>query len=265
MAEADTRLTIGDAATRFLSSLSPEERGTTQQEVQRFVRWYGWERPLSRLTPPEVANFAERIASSTQNPGPKLEPVRTFLLYAKSQKLTSTNMAAHLRLKKSGAKAASFRRTAAPPPSLTTEGAEEMKRDLQALQQERQGVVQQVRTAREDKDFRENAPLEAARERLSHLDSRIRSIESALGGNVVGSNTLSARRAGLGSRVTISDSNGASAIYTLVDPSEASLAKGKISVTSPLGQALLSKKEGQDVEVKAPGGKLRYHLETIAP
>ena len=140
-----------------------------------------------------------------------------------------------------------------------------MKRDLQALQQERQEVVQQVRTAREDKDFRENAPLEAARERLSHLDSRIRSIESALGGNVVDKKAVLARRAGLGSRVTISDPNGASAIYTLVDPSEASLAKGKISTTSPLGQALLNKKEGQDVEVKAPGGKLRYHLETIAP
>jgi len=265
LVEADARLTIGDAATRFLSSLSPEERDTTQQEVQRFVRWYGWERPLSRLTPPEVANFAERIAASTQNPGPKLEPVRTFLLYAKRQKLTSTNMAAHLKLKKLGAKVAPPRRTGAPPPSLTTEGAEEMKRDLQAMQQERQVVVQQVRTAREDKDFRENAPLEAARERLSFLDSRIRSIEAALGGDVVDTKMVSARRAGLGSRVTISDPNGTSAIYTLVDPSEASLAKGKISITSPLGQALLSKKEGQDVEVKAPGGKLRYHLEAIAP
>jgi transcription elongation factor GreA len=51
----------------------------------------------------------------------------------------------------------------------------------------------------------------------------------------------------------------------MVDPSEASLAKGKISVTSPLGRALVDKEEGQEVEVQAPGGRLRYRLDAIAP
>lgn len=265
MAEIDTHLTLGEAATRYLSSLSPQERQSSQQEVHSFVRWYGWERPLAQLTPPEVANFAERVTSSTGNPGPKLEPVRAFLLYAKSHKLTATNMAAHLKLKKTGGRAAPVRRRGAPPPSLTHEGAAELKRELQGLRQERAVVVGQVRNAREDKDFRENAPLEAARERLAQMDSRILSIEAALGGGVVGKTASAARRAGLGSRVTISNRTGTTATYTLVDPSEASLAKGKISVTSPLGQALVDREEGQEVEVQAPGGRMRYRLESIAP
>lgn len=265
MAETDIHLTLGEAATRYLSSLSPQERQSSQQEVHNFVRWYGWERPLARLTPPEVANFAERVSSSTGNPGLKLEPVRAFLLYAKSHKLTTTNMAAHLKLKKTGGKTATASRRGTPPPSLTREGAEDLEKDLKALRQERAVVVEQVRSAREDKDFRENAPLEAARERLAQIDSRIRSIEAALGGDVVEKKALPARRAGLGSKVTISDPTGTTTIYTLVDPSEASLAKGKISITSPLGQALLNRGEGQEVEVRAPGGRLRYRLETIAP
>ncbi|MEE9201907.1 MAG: GreA/GreB family elongation factor [Dehalococcoidia bacterium] len=265
MAEIDTHLTLGEAATRYLSSLSPQERQSGQQEVHSFVRWYGWERPLAQLTPPEVANFAERVASSTRNPGPKLEPVRAFLLYAKSHKLTATNMAAHLKLKKAAGRAAPASRRGAPPPSLTREGAEEMKRELKALRQERSVVVGQVRSAREDKDFRENAPLEAARERLAQMDSRIKTMEAALGGEVVEKQAAPTRRAGLGSKVTISDPTGTSATYTLVDPSEASLAKGKISVTSPLGRALLNRGEGQEVEVQAPVGRLRYRLETIAP
>jgi transcription elongation factor GreA len=174
-------------------------------------------------------------------------------------------MAAYLKAKKTAAKAAPARRPGVRSPSLTAEGAEELKRQLQALRQERTTVVGQVRSAREDKDFRENAPLEAARERLAQMDSRIGAIEAALGGAVVEKKASPARRAGLGSRVTISDPNGKTAIYTLVDPSEASLAKGKISVTSPLGQALVDREEGQEVEVQAPGGRLRYRLEAIAP
>lgn len=265
MAELDNHLTLGQAATSYLASLSLQEGEASQKEVNRFASWFGRERPLAQLTPPEVANYAERIASTTSNPAVKLEPVRAFLLYAKSRKLTATNLAAHLKVKKAGAKKAVSRRSSTPPPSLTTEGVAELKRELHTLRQKRAGVVGEVRHAREDKDFRENAPLEAARERLGHMESRIRAIEAALGGAVVEKAASPARRAGLGSRVTVSDPSGRTSTYTLVDPSEASLPKGKISITSPLGQALLDKEEGQEVEVQAPGGRMRYRLETVSP
>ncbi len=55
-------LSLGETATRFLNSLAPEGKGASQQEIYKFVRWFGWEQPLARLTPPEVANYAQRLS-----------------------------------------------------------------------------------------------------------------------------------------------------------------------------------------------------------
>ena len=55
---------LREAASRFLATLPPDERQLHQQEIYNFARWYGWERPFNVLTPPEVANYAERAASS---------------------------------------------------------------------------------------------------------------------------------------------------------------------------------------------------------
>ncbi len=55
---------LGEAATRFLTSLPLGEEGMSRREVYRFVRWYGWERMLAELTAPEVASYAERLSLS---------------------------------------------------------------------------------------------------------------------------------------------------------------------------------------------------------
>ena len=60
-------LGLGETGSRFLASLAPEKRGMSQQEVYKFVRWFGWERPLAELTPPEVANYAQRLSLSDTN------------------------------------------------------------------------------------------------------------------------------------------------------------------------------------------------------
>ena len=53
---------LGEAASRFLANLSPEERGMSQQEIYKFIRWYGGERPFAGLTAPEVAKYAEQLS-----------------------------------------------------------------------------------------------------------------------------------------------------------------------------------------------------------
>ena len=58
---SDSRsLGLGESATRFLSGLPVGEKGVSQQEVYRFVRWYGRERALDELTAPEVASYANQ-------------------------------------------------------------------------------------------------------------------------------------------------------------------------------------------------------------
>ena len=254
-------LSLGEAAVRFLASLTPQEREASQQEVHRFVRWYGWERPLSALTPPEIGNYAERLADQAVDPVKKLEPVRAFLTFAKKERLTPANLSVHLRVKKATARVSQARE--APQPSLLTEeGRQRLKQELEALQGERLRLVGEVKRAREDKDFRENAPLDAAREQMAKVSGRILELEGVLA-------RATARRQegrGLapGHRVTLLElASGASVSYVLVDPREADLDRGKLSVASPIGRGVLGKHEGDVVDVSTPAGVRRYRIEKV--
>ncbi len=91
---------LGKAATLFLTSLPPEKREVSQQEIYKFIRWYGWERPFSGLTAPEVANYAERLSLSDTDYKRKLEMIRAFLVYAKKEGWSKSSLATHLKAKK---------------------------------------------------------------------------------------------------------------------------------------------------------------------
>ena len=76
---------LGDAATQFLAKLTSEERETSQPEVYKFVRWYGWDRAFDKLAAPDVASYAEQLSLSDTDYAKKLELVRAFLTYAKKR------------------------------------------------------------------------------------------------------------------------------------------------------------------------------------
>ena len=86
MDSVDQNLSLSEAASRFLAELPPDERGSSQQEIYKFNRWFGSERSLARLTAAEVANYAERLSLSDTDYIKKLELVRTFLVYAKKKR-----------------------------------------------------------------------------------------------------------------------------------------------------------------------------------
>ena len=103
MNSASQNPTLGEAASSFLASLPAGEGEKSQQAVYGFVRWYGWRRPLAGLTAHEVANYAEQLPSSQANYLKNMEQVRAFLVYAKKQGWSKTNLAAHLKTKKTKA------------------------------------------------------------------------------------------------------------------------------------------------------------------
>ena len=92
-------LSLGEAANQFLAGLASEEKETSQQEIYKFIRWYGWERPFAALTGLEVANYAERLSLSDTDYVKKLELIRTFLVYARKKGWIKTNLATHLKAK----------------------------------------------------------------------------------------------------------------------------------------------------------------------
>jgi transcription elongation factor GreA len=269
MAE-ERNLSLNETVTMYLATLTPEQRQESQQELNRFVRWYGGDRLISELGAREVGEYGESVSksirSSVTDPSEKIEPVRSFLAFAKKKKLTELNLAPNLRVSKTKKGPVVKRRhQEVAQVHLTSEGHAAMKSELEALKDERPRVVEQIRHAAADKDFRENAPLEAAREHQGQLEARIRDLETTIkGATIIKERTSIALRVGIGCTVSLCDlGSGEQLHYTLVSPSESNPTKGKLSIASPTGKALLDQEVGTVVEVTAPVGTFRYRIEDV--
>jgi transcription elongation factor GreA len=256
--------TLWEVASRYLAGLSAEDRQESQPELHKFVRWYGTDRRLGELRGHDVAAYAESFGSSTSD-GRRLKPVRSFLAFAKKAGLTSDNLATHLRIRKGSAASAPARTAPAQEVHLTVEGRAALEAELETLRAKRPRIAEELRLAMADKDFRENAPLDAARDAQAHVEGRIRELEATLQHAVViDSDTSQRLKAKLGGTLVLANvGSGTQVRYTLVGPNEANPAQGKISIASPVGRALVDRKVGDEVEVAAPAGTLRFRIESI--
>jgi transcription elongation factor GreA len=257
---------LSEAATRFLASLPPGEKGVSQQEVHRFIRWYGEGRTLAELTASEIASYAERLSLSDTDYIKKLESIHAFLVYAKDEGWSKRNLSSHLKAKKRKAKLqSSFRRGSSETISLTQQGYAALEAELAALKNKRSNVIDEVRRAAADKDFRENAPLHAAREQQGHLEGRIKELEKALKSVIVfDKKRKDPLKISVGDSTILRDlASGGKLHYTIVHSREADPTKGKISSASPIGKAILGRGQGEVIEVIAPVGKLHYQIEQI--
>ena len=114
-------------------------------------------------------------------------------------------------------------------------------------------MVDRVASARSDGDLKENFAYHDARRDLGMLDGRVQSIEAILATAVVIESPKPGASIGLGSKVVVRDDLGESR-YSLVGPAESDIARGLISVESPLGRALLHRRVGETVSFETPGG-----------
>ena len=258
--------TLGEASLQFLSQLSPEKCEASQAEINKFVRWYGAERSLGKLTAHEIANYAERLSLSDTDQDKKLKMVRAFLSHAKKQGWCRINLATHLKAKKTKSGPALSARPGMPETiHLTPRGHAELKAELATLKSKRPELIEETRRAAADKDFKENAPLAAAREKRGHLEGRIKELEETLKVAVV----LNGDRApdvkiSIGDRVTLLDiAAGEELSYVIVSPTEVDPVQHKISFASPLGKALVGGNEGETVEISVPAGKLHYQIKRV--
>lgn len=259
-------LSLAEAITMFLATLPPSQKQQSQQELNKFVRWYGGERSLGELTAREVANYGESISSFVTDPMKKLEPVRSFLTYARKKELIGVNLAPHLRVSKAKQSLAAKRGfKEVTPVTLTSEGYAALKSELAVLKSKRPRIAEQLRQAAADKDFRENAPLEATKEYQGQLEARIRELEATLKRATISEGKATPLpRVGVGCTVSLRDlSSGEQLRYRMVSPSEANPTQGKLSIASPTGKALLDQEIGMVVEVTAPLGTFRYRIEEI--
>jgi len=252
-----------EAATRYVASLDGKARVSAQAEVNRFVRWYGAKRLTAELRGHDVSLYGEELGAATEEAKRRAEEVRAFLSFLKKQELTTSSLAPHLRLKKNMRTAVgSFEEHREV--ELTAEGHRSLSEELEALKAQRPQVREEIRRAMLDKDFRENAPLDAAKDKQAHLEARIREIEAALKHAVIVEKTGGSSKVRIGSTVEVTNlTSGAAQRYTVVGENEGNAAAGKISVASPIGKALLERSPGEEVEVSVPAGRLRFRIEKI--
>ena len=149
---------------------------------------------------------------------------------------------------------------------MSKEGFEKLQVEVESLKGERGKVLEDIKRAMADKDFRENAPLDAAKERQGIIESRIRELEQSLASAEILSSTppRNQQKVVVGTKVTLKNlESGKKILYTLVDMREADVSSGKISTQSPVGQALLERCVGDKVEVSVPKGTVNYLVEKI--
>lgn len=258
MGDIDHTSTLAQAADAFLAHLPPEESKKVQADVLKFVRWLGSSRQVQNISPVDVASYGEHISQATA------KPLRSFLTYVRKQSSGSMALAPHLRAKKPSTKTVVVWQGNQTQVALTAEGHAKLDKELVNLKNQRAQLIEDIQKAAADKDFRENAPLAAAREQKAHVEGRIKEIESTLNqAKIIGEDryTTTAR---VGDTVVLRDlSLDEDFTYTLVDPREANPVKGRLSVASPLGKAISGKQVGQTLEVTAPAGTFTCRIENI--
>jgi len=257
--------TLGEAASTFLASLTAEEGEKSQQAVYWFVRWYGAKRPLAQLTAHEVENYAEHLSSAEANYSKNLEQLKAFLAYAKKKGWSQTNLAASIKPKKTKTRLTHRARQQPQSTPLTRQGYTELEAEIEKLKKRRLEVIEDMRRAAADKDFRENAPLDAAREERGHIEGRIRELEETLkSATIIDEKQRSGPKASVGDSIILVDPlSGEELHYTIVSPREVDPTKGRISSNSPIGKAIIGCVQGETVEITAPLGKLCYQIKKI--
>ena len=137
-----------------------------------------------------------------------------------------------------------------------------LKRELAELKHELTfKLPKELETARAHGDLSENAEYEAAKNRQDFVRSRIAQLEGRVRElSMYNISSIPNDVVAYGSRVTVEDDSGQSIAYEIVFPEEVDAAKGQISLSSPIGRALISKTVGDEVVVQTPSGKRSYQI-----
>jgi transcription elongation factor GreA len=146
---------------------------------------------------------------------------------------------------------------------ITREGLERLRGELRhILTIERPKNIKAIEEARSHGDLNENAEYHAAKERQSLLNAKINELETAINtSEVIEIDELRGERIVFGTKVKLENlANGRKVTYQLVGPYESEPESGKISVTSPLGKALIGKEEGDAVKINTPGGIQEFEV-----
>ncbi len=146
---------------------------------------------------------------------------------------------------------------------LTEEGLKQLQDEVSHLSTvKREEVAERIRAAREFGDISENSEYDDAKNEQALLEHRISLLQEKLRrARVIKDSEIDTDRVSIGSTVTLRDKDaGQIRIYTLVGSAEADPTKARVSNESPVGQAIMGKRVGDEVTVPVPVGAIKYEI-----
>lgn len=134
--------------------------------------------------------------------------------------------------------------------------------ELAELERElKRELPKEIQRARELGDLRENAEYHAAKDRQSIVQSRMAMLQKRIAEiSIMNLDKIPHDRAAFGSTVHLQEDNGGTIIYQLVMPEESDAAKGLISISSPIGRAIVGRMEGDEIKVTTPSGTRNFEI-----
>ena len=148
---------------------------------------------------------------------------------------------------------------------ITAEGIEALRAERDELEGPgRREMAKRIKAARELGDLKENAEYHIAKDDQAHLVTKIKRLTERLRAARVVEGTTDPEIVGFGSTVLVTDEgSGRENEFTLVGPTEADLAAGRLSAESPVARALVGARAGETVAVQTPGGERRYTVQRV--
>jgi transcription elongation factor GreA len=147
---------------------------------------------------------------------------------------------------------------------VTADGLKKLEEELEQLRTvKRAEVAQRLHEAMEDGELIENAEYEAAKNEQAFVEGRILELEHMIAQARIIQPKKSGGVVRIGNTVVVQEGSNPPETYTIVGAAEANPKEGLISNESPLGQALLERKVGDEVEVRAPAGVLRFKIAKV--
>ena len=146
---------------------------------------------------------------------------------------------------------------------ITRNGYNQLHKELENLRKVvRPQVIKAIEEARAHGDLSENAEYGAAKERQSFVETKILQTEQKLANSeIMDASAFPSDKVGFGSVVSLENqNNGGEVTYQIVGPDESDIKSGKISITSPLGKALIGKEVNEEITVQTPGGIKKFTI-----
>ena len=149
--------------------------------------------------------------------------------------------------------------------AITPEGLKALEAELAELEgPKRAALSKRIQAAREEGDLKENAEYHIAKDDQSHMETKILRLRERLRSAVVVEADSTAKVVAFGMPVTVTDrESGKQQTFTIVGPTEAKPAAGKLSSESPVAQALLGSAPKDEVQVETPGGARRWRVDSL--